>query len=283
MPTISSASIAQQQGRFAEAEASYRQALDIYLEFGDRHSAARTYHQLGIVAQEQERFAEAEASYRQALDIYLEFGDRHSAASTYHQLGNVAQDAGAASPRPRPATGRPWTSAWSSGTGTPRPAPTISSASIALQQRRFAEAEASYRQALDIYLEFGDRHSAASTYHQLGNVARAQKRFAEAEASYRQALDIYLDTDQEKASTEATTLGLLFSEVGRHTDAATMLLDGALLWHQLTGKWDTKDLQYLKREHQLMDETDFSQIIAVKVPSDLQEALAAAIDNVGDL
>jgi hypothetical protein len=37
-------------------------------------------HQLGIVAQQQQRLAEAEGQYRQALEIFLEFGDRHSAA-----------------------------------------------------------------------------------------------------------------------------------------------------------------------------------------------------------
>ena len=61
---------------------------------------------------------------------------------------------------------------------------------IAQDQRRFAEAETTYRQALDIYLEFGDRHGAARTYHQLGRVALDDRRFAEAEATYRQALDI---------------------------------------------------------------------------------------------
>ena len=171
--------VAQEQRRFAEAEASYRQALDIKLEFGDRHSAAATYHQLGMVAQEQRRFAEAEASYRQALDIYLEFGDRHSAAATYHQLGMVAQE-----------------------------------------QRRFAEAEASYRQALDIYLEFGDRHGAAATYHQLGRVAQEQRRFAEAEASYRQALDIKLEFgDRHSAAVTYHQLGMVAQEQRRFAEA----------------------------------------------------------------
>jgi tetratricopeptide (TPR) repeat protein len=84
--------VAQQQRRFADAETAYRQALDLKLEFNNRHSAASTYHQLGMLAQEQRRFADAETAYRQALDLYLEFNDRHSATSTYHQLGIVAQE-----------------------------------------------------------------------------------------------------------------------------------------------------------------------------------------------
>jgi tetratricopeptide (TPR) repeat protein len=47
-------------------------------------------HRLGMVAQEQRRFEEAAGGYRKALEIKLAFDDRHSAASTYHQLGIVA-------------------------------------------------------------------------------------------------------------------------------------------------------------------------------------------------
>ncbi|MEG3440446.1 tetratricopeptide repeat protein, partial [Pannus brasiliensis CCIBt3594] len=69
------------------ARENYRQALAIYVEFGDRFSQASTYHQLGIVAQELREFEEARENYRQALAIFVEFGDRFSQASTYHQLG----------------------------------------------------------------------------------------------------------------------------------------------------------------------------------------------------
>jgi tetratricopeptide (TPR) repeat protein len=231
--------VAQDQRRFEEAEAAYRQALDIKLEFGDRHSTASTYHQLGTVAQDQRRFEEAGAAYRQALDIKLEFGDRHAAASTYHQLGIVAQ-----------------------------------------AQRRFEEAGAAYRQALDIYLEFGDRHAAASTYHQLGTVAQAQRRFEEAEAAYRQALDIYLEeSDPRQASVSATSLGLLLAETGRHADAAAVLLDAALLWHQAIGNWDAGDLQNLKQERAVIGTTAFSRLTAAKIPQDLRTSLDSAIEN----
>ena len=147
-PTTSSAASPRSSGGSTEAETNYRQALDIYLEFGDRHGAASTYHQLGTVAQEQRRFDEAEASYRKpststgfddrhgaastyhqlgsvaqdqrrfeeaeanyrkALDIFLEFGDRHGAASTYHQLGTLAQEQRRFA-KPKPATAKPSTS-----------------------------------------------------------------------------------------------------------------------------------------------------------------------------
>ena len=274
--------VAQEQRRFAEAEANYRQALDIYLEFGNRHAAARTYGQLGRVAEDQERFADAEANYRQALDIFMEFGDRYGVAGTYYQLAAAAGEQ------------QRFTDAEASYRqaldifmefGDRHAAAGIyhQLGIVAEAQERFAEAEASYRQALDIYLEYGDRHTAASTYHQLGRIAQLQERFDEAEANYRQALDIYLETDERSASITATVLGLLLSKVGRHTDAATMLLDGALLWYQLAGGWDNKDLQHLKRERQLISEAEFRHMIAAKVPPDVQEAFVAAIDNAEDI
>ncbi len=274
--------VASEQRQFPEAEASYRQALEIFLEFGDRHFAAGVYQELGNAALDQRQFPEAEASYRQALEIFLELGDRHTTARTYQQLGRVAQEQERLAEAE--ASYRQALDIFLEFRDRHGAAITYHELGmVAQEQERFAEAEASYRQALEIFLEFGDRRSTAITYHQLGMVAQEQERFAEAEASYRQALDIYLETDQEEASFEATSLGLLLSKVGRHTDAATMLLEGALLWYQLAGRWDTKDLHYLKREQQLISGTDFRQIITAKIPRDLRETLVAAIDNADDL
>ncbi|MEU6833621.1 tetratricopeptide repeat protein, partial [Nocardia beijingensis] len=171
--------VAQQQRRFDQAEDYYRRALDLFPEFGDRHSAARTYHQLGMVAQEQRRFDQAEDYYHQALDLFLEFGDRHSAASTYHHLGMVAQE-----------------------------------------QRRFDQAEDYYHQALDLLLEFGDRHGAASTYGQLGMVAQQQRRFDQAEDYYRQALDLFLEFgDRHGAASTYHQLGMVAQQQRRFDQA----------------------------------------------------------------
>ncbi|MEM7773445.1 MAG: tetratricopeptide repeat protein, partial [Cyanobacteria bacterium P01_A01_bin.37] len=67
------------------------QALDIKIEFNDRYSQARTYHNLGIVAQELREYEQARSHYQQALDIKIEFNDRYSQARTYGQLGLLAK------------------------------------------------------------------------------------------------------------------------------------------------------------------------------------------------
>ncbi len=48
--------VAQHQRRYTEAETNYRKALELFIEFNDRHSQANTYHNLGIVAQHQRRY-----------------------------------------------------------------------------------------------------------------------------------------------------------------------------------------------------------------------------------
>ena len=313
--------VAQAQRQFEEAEANYRKALDIYLEFDDRHSAAGTYHNLGIVAQDQERFEEAEANYRKALGIYLELDDRYETAGTYHNLGIVAQAQGRfeeAEANYRKALGiylefddryetagtyhnlgrvaqaqRRFEEAEAnyrkalgiylefgdrhSAAGTYGQLGTVAQA-----QRRFEEAEANYRKALGIYLEFGDRHSAAGTYGQLGTVAQAQRRFEEAEANYRKALGIYQDTDKRRASEIASVVSELLATLGRHAEATEILLDAAVSWYQLTGRWDRKDIQLLASEWRELGDPSFRPLVLANVPQALRALLLTEIESSGE-
>ena len=51
--------------------------------------------------------------------------------------------------------------------------------------------------SLDIKLKQGNEHDAASTYHQLGIIAREQQDFAAAEGWHMKSLDINLKQDNE--------------------------------------------------------------------------------------
>jgi tetratricopeptide (TPR) repeat protein len=84
--------VAQELREFERARNDYQQALQIFIEFDDRYSQARTYHQLGMVAQELREFEQARNDYQQALQIFIEFDDRYSQAGTYYQLGKVAEE-----------------------------------------------------------------------------------------------------------------------------------------------------------------------------------------------
>lgn len=70
--------------------------------------------------------------------------------------------------------------------------------------KRFAEAEAAYRRALEIRPDYAEAHN------NLGYLLRLTKRFAEAEAAYRQALAIKPDYAEARWS-----LGLLLLYLGR--------------------------------------------------------------------
>ena len=80
--------------------------------------------------------------------------------------------------RPRRTTSRPWRSTSSSTTATARRAPTTSWGWWRRSSGSGRQAEAYYQQALAIYVEFNDRYSQASTYHQLGMVAQEQRQWA---------------------------------------------------------------------------------------------------------
>ena len=65
---------------------------------------------------------------------------------------------------------------------------------VAREQRKWQEAESNYQQALQIFVESKDRYAQASTYHQLGMVAQEQRKWQEAEGNYQQALQIKVES-----------------------------------------------------------------------------------------
>jgi hypothetical protein len=91
-----------------------------------------------------------------------------------------------------------------------------------------------------------------------------------------------LESDPRQASATAARLGLVLAGAGRHDDAAVVLIDGALLWHQLTGGWDTGDLRYLRRERAILGQAAFGRLAAAKVPQDLRQSLGSGIDGAED-
>ncbi len=83
--------VAEERRDFAAAEEAYRTALEIKQTFDDQHSAASTWHQLGMVAQERRDLAAAEEAYRTALDIFVAANDEHSAATVIGSCARLGQ------------------------------------------------------------------------------------------------------------------------------------------------------------------------------------------------
>ena len=77
-----------QAGRLYEEALRILQASQAIDEPSKQKRSASIYHQLGRVAEEQRQWAAAEGHYREALRICVEFNDRYSQGRIYHQTGH---------------------------------------------------------------------------------------------------------------------------------------------------------------------------------------------------
>ncbi len=89
---------------------------------------------------------------------------------------------------------------------------------LAQEQRQWQQAESYYQKALEIYVEFNDRYSQASTYHQLGMVAQEQRQWERAREYVLTALRTYAEVrDQHSLGICLRTLARLWRASGDAT------------------------------------------------------------------
>ena len=74
---------------YEQALSHYQQALDIYIEYGDRYSQASTYGQLGLLAEAQNDYPQAQQQLQQALKVFVESNDQHSTVQTLNNLNRI--------------------------------------------------------------------------------------------------------------------------------------------------------------------------------------------------
>ncbi|MDB9346645.1 CHAT domain-containing tetratricopeptide repeat protein [Nodularia spumigena] len=188
--------VAQELREYEEARRNYQQALNIFIEYGDRYSQAYTHHNLGRVAEELREYEEARRNYQQALNIKIEYGDRYSQASTYHQLGRVAEEL-----REYEQARRDYQQALNIfieyGDRYEQASTYHQLGIVAQELREYEEAQRNYQRALNIKIEYGDRYYQASTYGQLGLLAAAEENYPEARANLQTALEIFVEYQDE--------------------------------------------------------------------------------------
>jgi hypothetical protein len=56
----------------------------------------------------------------------------------------------------------------------------------------------------------------------------------------------------------------------------------ALLWQQVTGRWDPGDLRYLRDEVAIVGQGEFGQLVTAKVPPSLQKSLYSGVAGIED-
>ena len=81
--------IAQQLREYQQARRDYQQALDIFIEYGDRYAQASIYGQLGLLAEELGEIEQAKTNLLQALQIYVEFNDEYYVTFTLNILARI--------------------------------------------------------------------------------------------------------------------------------------------------------------------------------------------------
>lgn len=156
------------QGKPAQAEAEYRQAIELNPVY------AEAYNNLGNVQQQEEKYEQAIAAYRQALELKPDFPDVHfNLGNAWKKQGKYEEAMGAY----RQALEL-----------EPDFAQAYNGLGIALyEQGKLAEAEAAYREAIRLSPDY------ALAYNNLG-VALWNRGYAEeAVAAVRQAIELSPD------------------------------------------------------------------------------------------
>jgi len=209
----------QDRGKLEEAEALYRQSLEIERETENRRGVAQSLHQLGMLAQERGKLEEAEDFYKQSLEIKRGVGDRAGEAATLHQLGVLAQERGSLE---EAEDFYKQSLEIERGVGNrPGEAVSLHQLGIAAQDRgKLEEAEGLYRQSLEIERETENRRGVAQSLHQLGMLAQERGKLEEAESLYGQAHAAFVDIgDRTSEAAVLHQLGTVAQRRGKLEEA----------------------------------------------------------------
>ncbi len=227
---IANAELNKSQGRFAEAESFYKDAI-AYTEklngSGGTFSAPLGHIGLAKLYESQKKYAEAELLYQRAFKIIESvFGNTHIfAANALESLGLVYEE----QKRYEEAEAHYQLSLAieEKALGTEHPTVAITLSNIALfyyEQGKYAEAEPLYKRALEIREKvFGKDHPDTSrTINNLARLYRAQERYVEAETHFMRAIEIRekaLGKEHPDTVTSLSGLALLYKAQERYNEA----------------------------------------------------------------
>ena len=198
------ASIVHEKGDLDQAEPLYREALALRRKAfkGNHPRVATSLNNVAYVLHEKKQYAEAEAMYREAWAMQRAlFGDEHpSVLITMSNVGKVLQDQG-----------------------------------------RLGAAEDLLREALaKRRAVLGDQHpNVAVSLANLAGVLLEERQAASAEPLFREALAIWTTVDVPWQIAEArSALGACLTDLGRYTEAESLLVDGFMGLQEARGAKD---------------------------------------------
>ncbi|SRR6266481_2395325 len=215
------------QGKYTEAEDTYRQALAIRVKLDEHPAVATSYDDLGGTYYLQGKYVEALAFYRLALTIREKtLGSDHPDVAT--SLNNLAsldyiqgKYAEAEVMFERALAIRQKTL----GSDHPDVATSLNNlANLYYIQGKYAEAEATFTRGLEIREKsLGPGHPAVgASLNDIGLLYSAQKRYAEAEVTFKRALAIgekALGPDHPAVGDSLNNLGELYNLQGKYPEA----------------------------------------------------------------
>lgn len=221
-------------GDYQCAEVDLKEALSIAAsEFGANSEASATArNQLGMLYKYFGRFEEGLQLYQEALKVLVEAHGEHSpqVGTIYHNLGGILFSKGDLDAAESYAF-KSWAISkilWGEK-DTRTMADAVAYAAILDGLQRYAESEAIYRQALEIYeTTFGPEHyEVAATLHNLAATISTSDRAEEAETHYRSALAIkkkILGDQNPDVALTCNNLGRLLTDAGRPAEAVPLLV-----------------------------------------------------------
>ena len=239
------AQLLQQQGRYAEAEPIFVQALALSeSRFGhDDPVTASSLNNLAELDFDLGRYADAEPLYLRALKIReTTLGEEdpetainlNNLAGLYHILGRFSESEQLHLRALKIKESH-------LGSDHPSTADSLNNlAALYFSQGRYAEAESLHKRALEIRLsQFGADHPyTATSLNNLGAVYVEQGRYAEAEPLYKKALAIReskLGEDHPDTANSLHNLASLYFNQGRKTEAEALYARAAAIFLKTFG------------------------------------------------
>jgi tetratricopeptide (TPR) repeat protein len=133
------------------SQSYFQKALEIFIEFKDKHGQAQVYLGFANVLLELKKFESSKLYNQKAMEIYIEFDDKFSQADVYLNLGNVSSDL-----------------------------------------KDYESSQAYYKKSLEIYIEINDKHRQGRLYQSLGNVSLYLKDYESSQSYYQKSLEIFI-------------------------------------------------------------------------------------------
>ncbi|KAG8901177.1 hypothetical protein FRC00_008560 [Tulasnella sp. 408] len=178
--------------RYAEAEASYKEAMATFERIGDGMGRASALNGLGHLQRARSKHAEAEAYYSEALFIYQSARSDLGQANALNGLGDVqrARSKYAEAEASYTKALAIYNSS-SDPDGMGRANALYGLGDVRRARSEYVAAEAAFTEAAAVYQEVGSDLGRANALRGLGDVHRARTTYAEAEAAYNKAIFIY--------------------------------------------------------------------------------------------